>query len=903
MGNANSSLTIRIGTSGFSEVFSQIKSIGTVIKEIAGPLAAFGTVAGFGELAKSGMEFATTASRMKQIIGGTIQEMAGLAYAGEHTGVSVETLQTSLKKFSEHLVKTGQGSKTMKSALLEQAEVFQRMPNGVEKSARAVELFGKNGIQMIPFLNKGREGIEQLMERGVELSGVNDAMAMSAKEFGHSLSDLKLASGGLAATMVSGLIPRLTKVVEAVTDSIVKFRQWTQTSEMLPIAIEAVTAALVALLALKAAANIQDFLIVLRAIPGAMAMSVAAAAPFIITLASITAVIVAGAEAWKLWKSRKEEALTEKNAVDAMGNYAAALNRNVDEQLNVGSISSDRAKEFKASVAAVNREWQRGTITLEIYQKMLDGIATALRQTNPISPSNEIAKPDHEAFKLQDSVQKLELARQQASTAIKKEQLNVELKQLEENYKAKLVSVYDYYRRKGESENQQAGKDRSLLQKQIEGVSAKLKQNDEEKAFALSDISLTTEDRALKLNELEIKRNELLSEQVKIRGEIGSLQEKAVQKTDANTAAMIADVKKLEEERIRLEQSINRAAAEARVKEISGNPYLTDSQKAKMSVPAYQDLINQNAGSLSSLQTQYGETGDENAKLTIQKQINELLVEQVDLRNKLREAQDNDSFSANMDKAIIRLQNFSNLAKETAQAFENAFNNAVNSISSGISGLIMGTKTWGQALREISTSIVTEIINSIVRMGVQWVMTQMLMNTASQVGTAIRTALHISGETQATSATVSGATTRVAANAAVAGSGAASSQASIPYIGPILAVAAMAAVIAAVIAACGGFSEGGFTGTGGKYEPAGIVHRGEFVVPADAVNRIGLDNLETLRSGNVPVAASPSSGGNGGNVSVYAFTNPRQMATHIEKDDNHEKYIVDVMSRNIHKFR
>ncbi|MEI7808507.1 MAG: hypothetical protein WCJ07_08480, partial [Verrucomicrobiota bacterium] len=107
---------------------------------------------------------------------------------------------------------------------------------------------------------------------------------------------------------------------------------------------------------------------------------------------------------------------------------------------------------------------------------------------------------------------------------------------------------------------------------------------------------------------------------------------------------------------------------------------------------------------------------------------------------------------------------------------------------------------------------------------------------------------------------------RLAANAAVAGSGAASSQASIPYIGPILAVAAMAAVIAAVIAACGGFSEGGFTGTGGKYEPAGIVHRGEFVVPADAVNRIGLDNLETLRSGNVPVAASPSSGGNGGNV-------------------------------------
>ena len=265
---------------------------------------------------------------------------------------------------------------------------------------------------------------------------------------------------------------------------------------------------------------------------------------------------------------------------------------------------------------------------------------------------------------------------------------------------------------------------------------------------------------------------------------------------------------------------------------------------------------------------------------------------------------DPNSFKDQFTRVFTELRQEAEInAKSIADAFKNAFDNAVQSISSGISGLIMGTKTWGQALREISNSIVSEIINSIVRMGVQWLMTQMMMNTASQVGTAIRTALHISGETAATSATTAGATTRVAANAAVAGSGAASSQASIPYIGPILAVAAMAAVIAAIIAACGGFYEGGYTGNGGKFEPAGIVHKGEFVVPADAVNRIGLDNLETLRNGNLPVAAAPSSGGAGGNVSVYAFTNPRQMATHIEKDDNHEKYIVDVMSRNIHKFR
>lgn len=44
-----------------------------------------------------------------------------------------------------------------------------------------------------------------------------------------------------------------------------------------------------------------------------------------------------------------------------------------------------------------------------------------------------------------------------------------------------------------------------------------------------------------------------------------------------------------------------------------------------------------------------------------------------------------------------------------------------------------------------------------------------------------------------------------------------------------------------------GFSEGGYTGPGGKYEPAGIVHRGEYVVPADVVRRVGVKNLDRLR--------------------------------------------------------
>ena len=43
-----------------------------------------------------------------------------------------------------------------------------------------------------------------------------------------------------------------------------------------------------------------------------------------------------------------------------------------------------------------------------------------------------------------------------------------------------------------------------------------------------------------------------------------------------------------------------------------------------------------------------------------------------------------------------------------------------------------------------------------------------------------------------------------------------------------------------------GFASGGYTGPGGKHEPAGIVHRGEYVMSKQAVERIGVGNLEAM---------------------------------------------------------
>ncbi len=61
-----------------------------------------------------------------------------------------------------------------------------------------------------------------------------------------------------------------------------------------------------------------------------------------------------------------------------------------------------------------------------------------------------------------------------------------------------------------------------------------------------------------------------------------------------------------------------------------------------------------------------------------------------------------------------------------------------------------------------------------------------------------------------------------------------------------------------------GYDGGGYTGHGGKYEPAGVVHRGEFVFTKEATSRIGVSNLYRMMrgyaaGGYVGNAASPAS--------------------------------------------
>jgi lambda family phage tail tape measure protein len=52
-----------------------------------------------------------------------------------------------------------------------------------------------------------------------------------------------------------------------------------------------------------------------------------------------------------------------------------------------------------------------------------------------------------------------------------------------------------------------------------------------------------------------------------------------------------------------------------------------------------------------------------------------------------------------------------------------------------------------------------------------------------------------------------------------------------------------------------GHATGGYTGHGGKYEPAGIVHKGEFVFTKEATRKIGVPRLYSLMRQPRPVAS------------------------------------------------
>jgi len=79
------------------------------------------------------------------------------------------------------------------------------------------------------------------------------------------------------------------------------------------------------------------------------------------------------------------------------------------------------------------------------------------------------------------------------------------------------------------------------------------------------------------------------------------------------------------------------------------------------------------------------------------------------------------------------------------------------------------------------------------------------------------------------------------------------------------------------------FDEGGYTGSGGKLDPAGIVHKGEYVFDADSTRRLGVGFLSRLRGyaagGYVGASGMPASAGGSTRVEIINNGTPQQVSS------------------------
>ena len=88
-----------------------------------------------------------------------------------------------------------------------------------------------------------------------------------------------------------------------------------------------------------------------------------------------------------------------------------------------------------------------------------------------------------------------------------------------------------------------------------------------------------------------------------------------------------------------------------------------------------------------------------------------------------------------------------------------------------------------------------------------------------------------------------------------------------------------------------GYASGGYTGDGGKYQPAGVVHRGEYVITKEATSRLGIGFLNHLNYGRGyanggSVGSIPSTGYKpmaGGSISVKVINNGEPVNASVEQ--------------------
>ncbi len=222
---------------------------GIAAKGILGNMSAMGlagVAAGVGAslIAVAGNAIATgdELDNLAQRTGISVEELSKLRYAAQMSDLSNESLAKGLAVLSVKMVEAGDGSgmagekmkklgfdvrnldgtiKTSRQMLDELADRFATMPDGPEKTALAVEFFGKKiGTDMIPLLNSGSAGLKAMGDEAERLGRVMSTQtARAAAEFNDNLDRLKGTSESVGIALANKMLPVLNEVLGRIVDA------------------------------------------------------------------------------------------------------------------------------------------------------------------------------------------------------------------------------------------------------------------------------------------------------------------------------------------------------------------------------------------------------------------------------------------------------------------------------------------------------------------------------------------------------------------------------------------------------------------------------------------------------------------------------------------------------------
>ena len=174
---------------------------------------------------KSLIDAADEMQDLSQRVGVNIKNLATWELAAKQSGTSLESLAKGIKGLSGFIIENGAALKKAgidatdaNGALIQLADLFQAMPDGVEKTALAVKLFGKSGMEMIPMLNQGSKGLQEAADKSKNYAEKLAALAPNADKFNDEMAELALQSKAAGMNIVDYFIPGLIGIATLLND-------------------------------------------------------------------------------------------------------------------------------------------------------------------------------------------------------------------------------------------------------------------------------------------------------------------------------------------------------------------------------------------------------------------------------------------------------------------------------------------------------------------------------------------------------------------------------------------------------------------------------------------------------------------------------------------------------------